>query len=456
MRRLLIVPALFLLLLGAPVFATESTQAPPTTTTDVPVAGGEAVSAGWKSAETPVPGAEVLGVTWDGDPAAVFAVEVRSGDGSWQPAESLGADDTGADVGTADAAQAATTQGDSNATEPIWAPDTTAVRVTLQSGEASGVTIAAVDSNPAAAPSGAAGASSGILPVLGGPDRYVFALVLLAAAVLLGACAFGFSPWRRNRSRRIMLLVALGSLVLVACAPAAKPAPPPAPAAPPAASPPGNGAAQPAITSRAAWGARSFSCAGGPVSAPSLKFAVVHHTAGSNTYNPGDTPSILRGIQTYHMDTLGYCDIAYNFLIDKYGQIFEGRAGGITNPIIGGHAGGFNTASVGVSLVGDYTGGTPPAEEWNSLVSLLRWRLSVGGVNPAAGFSTTVASSPCNCMRYPVGSTPWFASAIVGHGDVDFTSCPGSAFAPQLQALRDQVQSGIVSPPTPATTTASV
>jgi len=209
MRRLLIVPALFLLFLGAPVFATESTQAPPTTTTDVPVAGGEAVSAGWKSAETPVPGAEVLGVTWDGDPAAVFAVEVRSGDGSWQPAESLGADDTGADVGTADAAQAATTQGDSNATEPIWAPDTTAVRVTLQSGEASGVTIAAVDSNPAAAPSGAAGASSGILPVLGGPDRYVFALVLLAAAVLLGACAFGFSPWRRNRSRRIMLLVAL-------------------------------------------------------------------------------------------------------------------------------------------------------------------------------------------------------------------------------------------------------
>ncbi|MCJ7436755.1 MAG: peptidoglycan recognition protein, partial [Acidimicrobiia bacterium] len=272
-------------------------------------------------------------------------------------------------------------------------------------------------------------AAGGILPVLGGPDRWAFAVVLLAAAVLLGAFAFGFSPWRRNRTRRILALVALGSLVLVACGPP-----------PQAAAPPGNGPTQPPITSRAAWGARGFSCAGGPQSAPSLKFAVVHHTAGPNNYNPGDTPSILRGIQAYHMDTLGYCDIAYNFLIDQYGQIFEGRAGGITNPIIGGHAGGFNTSSAGVSLVGDYTGSTPPAAEWNSLVSLLAWRLRLAGVNPAAGFSAVTGSSPCNCMNWAPGTPVSFPSAIVGHRDVDKTSCPGNSFYPQLQTLRDQVQ----------------
>jgi hypothetical protein len=442
MRRLLILPALLLLLLGAPVFATESTEVQPATTAEVPLAGGESVAAGWQSAETPVADAEVLGVTWDGDPAAVFAVEVQSPDGSWQPAQSLGADDTGTDEGTADATQAAALRGDSNATEPIWAPGTTAVRVTLESGDASAVTIAAVDADPVAAPSGTAGASSSILPALDGPDRYGFAVVLLAAAVLLGAFAFGFSPWRRNRARRVVLLVALGSLVLVACRPPPSAAPPSAAPPPPAPAPPSSGVTQPAITSRAAWGAQAFNCSGGPVSAPSLKFGVVHHTAGSNDYNPGDTPAILRGIQAYHMGTLGYCDIAYNFLIDKYGQIFEGRAGGLTNPIIGGHAGGFNTASVGVSLVGDYTSSTPPAAEWNSLVSLLRWRLSVGGVNPAAGFSTVVASSPCACMNWPAGTLVSFANAIVNHRDLDATSCPGNAFAPQLQTLRDQVQSG--------------
>jgi len=445
MRRLLILPALFLVLLGAPVFATESTQAPPATTADVPLATGETVSAGWQSADTPVPAAEVLGVTWDGDPAAVFAVQVRSENGSWQPAQSLGSDDTGTDKGTGDAARAAATQGASNATEPIWAPHTTAVRVTLTSGEAHGVTVAAVAADPAVAPAGAAGAASGILPVLGGPDRYAFAVVLFAAAVLLGAFAFGFSPWRRSRTRRTLLLVTLGSLVLVACVP------PPPPAV--TVSPPGNGSTQPPITSRSAWGAQPFNCVGGPQSAPSLKFAVVHHTAGNNNYNPGDTPSILRGIQAYHMSTLGYCDIAYNFLIDKYGQIFEGRAGGMTNPIIGGHAGGFNTSSVGVSLVGDYTSSTPPPAEWNSLVSLLRWRLSVAGVNPAAGFSTVTGSSPCNCMQWAPGTPVSFPSAIVGHRDVDQTSCPGNAFYPQLPTLRDQVQTGIVSEPTTAAST---
>ena len=99
------------------------------------------------------------------------------------------------------------------------------------------------------------------------------------------------------------------------------------------------------------------------------------------------------------------------------------------------------------------TGISPPAVQWNSLVSLLRWRLSVAGINPAAGFTTTVQSSSCNCQRWPVGTVISLPNAIVGHRDVDTTACPGDTFFPQLASIRDQVQSGIVIPPPTTTVT---
>ena len=163
---------------------------------------------------------------------------------------------------------------------------------------------------------------------------------------------------------------------------------------------------------------------------------------------------MVRAIQAYHMDADGYCDIAYHFLVDKYGQIFEGRAGGIDQPVIGGHAGGFNSGSVGVALIGDYTSVKPTQAQWSALVSLLRWRFSVARVDPSQGFFQTVASSPCNCQRWPAGTHVAFSSTIVWHREVDQTACPGDAFAPDLTNLRIQVQSGIVIPP-PTTTTTS-
>jgi len=184
-----------------------------------------------------------------------------------------------------------------------------------------------------------------------------------------------------------------------------------------------------------------------------LKFAVVHHTAGGNSYGPGDSVAIIRGIYAYHVNTLGYCDVAYNFFIDKYGQIFEGRRGGIDQPIIGGHSGGFNTSSSGVAILGTYSSANVPSGAWNALVQLLRWKLSISKVDPAAGFVTVVASSPCNCMRWPAGTPVWFPSAIVGHRDLDFTECPGGAFWSNFGSLRSQVQDGIVFPTTTTSST---
>ena len=67
------------------------------------------------------------------------------------------------------------------------------------------------------------------------------------------------------------------------------------------------------------------------------------------------------------MGVNGYCDIAYNFLIDRYGQIYEGRAGGISKAVVAAHAGGFNTGSTGVALIGTYTRPQPPPAQWDAL-----------------------------------------------------------------------------------------
>ncbi len=436
MRRLLLIPAALLVLVGSPVLALENTPPPPVTSEAVPVVAPDvAVGPGWESPAVATD-ATLVGVSWEGDPAASFAVEVQYSDGNWTKAEGL-ANDTGTDSGTAEAARvdAIGNQG----TEPVWVgSDATAVRVVVESGSVSDVTLNAVTSEVTGAPSGAAGALASALSLPSGTERFAFGGALLLIAAVLVAIALGWSP-RRDRLR-LTALLAVVALTLVACLP---PAPTPL-----------DGSVQPAITGRDAWGARGFAC-GSVDYAPALKFAVVHHTAGSNNYNPGDSPAIMRGIQNYHMDALGYCDIAYNFLIDKYGQIFEGRAGGINRAVNAAHAGGFNTASAGVALFGNYTDISPPAAQWNSLVHLLRWRLSVAGINPALGFSTTARGSPCNCARWVEGAAVSFPSAILGHRDLNYTACPGDTFYPQLDSIRAQVQSGIVTPPTTATTAAA-
>ncbi|HEX4776975.1 MAG TPA: N-acetylmuramoyl-L-alanine amidase, partial [Acidimicrobiia bacterium] len=123
--------------------------------------------------------------------------------------------------------------------------------------------------------------------------------------------------------------------------------------------------AYPGIITRAQWHAdeslRFRNCSGAPQYSDRLRFAVVHHTADGNTYSPTDSFSIVRGIYTYSVVTLGYCDMMYNFLVDKYGQIFEGRYGGVDKPVLGAHAIGFNSESVGIALIGNYVSTAPSA-----------------------------------------------------------------------------------------------
>src|SRR3954471_24801731 len=110
-------------------------------------------------------------------------------------------------------------------------------------------------------------------------------------------------------------------------------------------------AGEPLIVPRSGWRADEKITREHPYYAPTLKLAVVHHTAGTNNYTRAQAAAIVRGIEVYHVKGNGWNDIGYNFLVDRYGMIYEGRGGGITRNVIGAHALGFNTGTVGISLI---------------------------------------------------------------------------------------------------------
>jgi N-acetylmuramoyl-L-alanine amidase/FlgD Ig-like domain len=198
-------------------------------------------------------------------------------------------------------------------------------------------------------------------------------------------------------------------------------------------------AGSPLIFSRLAWGANERIRRGLPDYADSLRFAVVHHTAGSNTYNRTQSAAIVRGIQLYHVRSNGWNDIGYNFLVDKYGQVFEGRFGGMERNVVGAHAQGFNTGSVGVALLGNYDSAGVTAAARSALTRLVAWRLDVAHVDPLSLFSWTSGGNP----RFPAG-VPVTLRTISGHRDTGFTSCPGQRLYAELNGLaRGVAQTGL-------------
>ena len=107
---------------------------------------------------------------------------------------------------------------------------------------------------------------------------------------------------------------------------------------------------------------------------PRVRAGIVHHTAGSNDYAPEDSAAIVRSIYAYHTRTLGWCDIAYNALVDKYGQVFEGSAGGLTKPVEAFHTGGFNRDTWGVAMIGNFDDVAPTPLQFRAVGRLLHWR----------------------------------------------------------------------------------
>jgi hypothetical protein len=190
----------------------------------------------------------------------------------------------------------------------------------------------------------------------------------------------------------------------------------------------------PSIITRAQWHANEAIRRGQPRYADNVHVAIVHHTAGSNSYSASQSAGIVRAIEIYHVQGNGWNDIGYNFLVDKYGQIFEGRYGGMTRAVIGAHAMGFNVGSVGIALIGNYNTATVTPAARAALVSLLAWRLDLAHVDPRSRVVRISTGNP----RYPPG-TAVTLNAISGHRDTYQTSCPGSTLYAQLPAIRRSV-----------------
>jgi len=210
--------------------------------------------------------------------------------------------------------------------------------------------------------------------------------------------------------------------------------------------------AQPAIYTRAQWGAderlryRNAGC-GTPDYGSTIKMGFLHHTDGVNGYTSSAVPSIIRSIYAYHVESNGWCDIGYNFLVDRFGRLWEGRYGGITKPVIGAHTGGFNTDSFGVALIGTFSSVTPPPVMVSAAEKLFAWRLGAYYRDPGA--TTTMQAGSFSGSRYPAGSTVTF-KVVSGHRDADLTSCPGTIAYGKLPTIRTAVKSlmgaGLVAP----------
>ena len=194
-------------------------------------------------------------------------------------------------------------------------------------------------------------------------------------------------------------------------------------------------AGSPAIVPRAGWKADESIRRAKPSFAPVLRVAIVHHTAGSNGYDAAESAAIVRGIEIYHVKGNGWNDIGYNFLVDRFGKVFEGRYGGIERNVVGAHAEGFNTGSVGVAVIGEYGSLTVPQTVRDALARVLAWRLDVAHVDP---LSTLSFISNGN-QRFPAG-IPVFLRAVSGHRDTGFTDCPGTALYALLNGLAGNAQ----------------
>jgi hypothetical protein len=186
---------------------------------------------------------------------------------------------------------------------------------------------------------------------------------------------------------------------------------------------------KPQIYSRAQWGADERMRDGSP-QYYEVRAGFVHHTVNANNYTAAQVPGIIRGIYSYHTRSRGWSDIGYNFLVDRFGRIWEGRAGGVDRPVVGAHTQGYNNYSFAMSAIGNYDIAQPSSAMVNAYGALFAWKLSLHGV------SATATSQLLGTKTF---------KAINGHRDAGKTACPGKylyAQIPNIRTLAAKAQKG--------------
>ena len=197
-------------------------------------------------------------------------------------------------------------------------------------------------------------------------------------------------------------------------------------------------APMPSIITRAQWGADESMRRGSATFAPTIKAGFLHHTVTTNNYTPEQAAQQVRNLYAYFTKSLRYSDMAYNFIVDRFGRLYEGRAGGMDQAVVGGHTAGFNQETFAVSALGNFQSASPAPEQLNaiddSVAQLFAWKLSMNHRDPN-GTTPLVSDSSAGTSKYRAGET---ATALVigGHRDIGATACPGKFLEPQLPAIR--------------------
>jgi hypothetical protein len=215
---------------------------------------------------------------------------------------------------------------------------------------------------------------------------------------------------------------------------------------------------QPPIVTRAQWGADESWRRRAPIYTDSIRAGFIHHTASTSSYSAAQAAAQVRAIYAYHTKSLKHSDIDYNFVVDRFGRLYEGRAGGIDQPVLGGHTAGFNEHTFAVVALGNFDTFAPPDPDMagirDSIARLFAWKLGLSGVNPAATVQL-VSAGYIKATRYPRGSVATI-SATSSHQTVNFTKCPGQHLQAQLPAIRElgaQYSDVVITAPSPTGST---
>ncbi|MEV7846196.1 N-acetylmuramoyl-L-alanine amidase [Streptomyces cyaneofuscatus] len=188
---------------------------------------------------------------------------------------------------------------------------------------------------------------------------------------------------------------------------------------------------RPGIVTRKGWGADEKLREKNFAYTKTVKAAFVHHSATGNNYTCKQAPSVLRSIYRYHVKSSGWRDFGYNFAVDKCGNIYEGRAGGVTKAVLGAHTLGFNTNTMGIAVLGSYASTNPPAAAVTAVSKLTAWKLGLFGRNPKG--KITLVSGGSN--KYKAGVKVKM-NVISGHRDGFATECPGARLYKKLGKAR--------------------
>lgn len=379
----------------------------------------------------------LVGVVWD-DPEAELhgrvQVRTRAADtgtwSGWQDVQTHNAEH-GADRGTPESASGRVR----GATAPLWVGDSDGVemRVRSEAGRAesgsaqhgtgartlpaapplpSGLRLELVDPGDDAAPPGAFADGPRTAALAGENSAAAEASAVNADLAPLGATEI--AALNRAETEREFLALNAG-----------------APAGQPQAKP--YIGPRPGIVTRRGWGADEGLRESGFRYTKKVRAAFVHHTASGNNYSCSQVPSLIRSIYRYHVRSMGWRDIGYNFVIDKCGKIYEGRAGGVARPVLGAHTLGFNSNSMGIAVLGSYDTKKPSKAAVKAVARLTAWKLGLYRVNPKGKTYLKSAGSNLHGKGKKVR-----LNVISGHRDGFKTECPGRKLYGKLGSARSK------------------